>query len=76
MHHAAHHHVFTPTTTPQVSHPWIVREVASGARMMLRGAATVVGMAQEQTVDIADPPELAWGVSGARARWWRGAGPT
>lgn len=45
-----------------VSHPWIVRELTTGARMMLSGTATVVGMSEEQTVDIADPPELQWAV--------------
>ncbi|KAI8463131.1 MAG: hypothetical protein J3K34DRAFT_527236 [Monoraphidium minutum] len=43
-----------------VSHPWIVREVSSGARMMVGGAAAVVGMAEEQGVDITDPPALGW----------------
>jgi hypothetical protein len=50
-----------------VSHPWIVRELTTGARMLLSGAAAVVGMQEEQTVDIADPPALEWGVSAAGA---------
>ncbi|GBF97537.1 hypothetical protein Rsub_10460 [Raphidocelis subcapitata] len=44
------------------THPWIVRELTTGARMMLSGAAAVVGMAEEQSVDITDPPELGWGL--------------
>ena len=52
------------------THPWIVREVATGARMLLSGAGAVVGMAHEQTVDISDPPLLAWGVSGMSRPAW------
>jgi len=45
------------------THPWIVRELSTGARMMLSGAAAVVGMQEEREVAITDPPGLAWGVS-------------
>lgn len=44
------------------THPWIVREAATGARMLVSGAAAVVGTADEQAVDITDPPALAWAV--------------
>ena len=46
-----------------VSHPWIVRELSTGARMMLSGAAAAVGMPEEAAVDITDPPQLAWRVT-------------
>jgi hypothetical protein len=52
-----------PHARSYVSHPWIVREVTTGARMLLSRAAAVVGMQKEQTVDIAEPPTLEWGVS-------------
>ncbi|KAF8070897.1 5-methyltetrahydropteroyltriglutamate--homocysteine methyltransferase [Scenedesmus sp. PABB004] len=45
------------------THPWIVREVCSGTRMLLSGRPSVVGMTQEQTVEVAPPPRLAWSLS-------------
>lgn len=64
--------VIEPGTTrlyrTYVTHPWIVRDAASGARMLLSGAPAVVGMAVEQTVTIAEPRALAWTVRGAHAR--------
>ena len=48
---------------PFVTHPWVARDVATGARMLLAGAGAVVGMVHEQLVDITDPPPLTWGVS-------------
>lgn len=45
------------------THPWIVRELHTGTRMMLSGRPAVVGLAAEQTVEIAAPPQLQWSVS-------------
>lgn len=45
------------------THPWIVRELHTGTRMMLSGRPAVVGLSAEQTVEIAAPPKLNWSVS-------------
>jgi hypothetical protein len=45
------------------THPWIVRELHTGTRMMLSGCPAVVGLSTEQTVEIAAPPKLQWSVS-------------
>jgi hypothetical protein len=44
------------------SHPWIVREETTAARMMLSGAMAVVGAKKEQEVVITAPPLLNWTV--------------
>jgi hypothetical protein len=46
-----------------ITHPWIVREVNSGTRMLLSGRPAVVGMSHEQAVEVQAPPELTWSVS-------------
>ncbi len=45
------------------THPWIVREVTTGMRMMLGQRQVVVGAAQETTVEITLPPRIHWEVS-------------
>lgn len=45
------------------THPWIVRELHTGTRMLLSGRPAVVGLAEEQTVEVAAPPKLEWSVS-------------
>jgi hypothetical protein len=45
------------------THPWIVRELHTGTRMLLSGCPAVVGLSAEQTVEIQAPPQLQWSVS-------------
>ncbi|WIA31550.1 hypothetical protein OEZ86_002441 [Tetradesmus obliquus] len=56
--------VLEPNSTKRyhtyVTHPWIVREVQSGTRMMLSGRPAVVGLSTEQTVEIQAPKQLPW----------------
>jgi hypothetical protein len=44
------------------THPWLVRELKSGTRMLLSGRPAVVGLTAEQTVEISAPPQLQWSV--------------
>jgi hypothetical protein len=45
------------------THPWIVRELHSGTRMMLSGRPAVVGLSAELMVEVQAPPQLKWSVS-------------
>lgn len=54
----------TRTYQSFVTHPWIVRDVATGARMLLNDTAAVVAQGHDSHVDIFAPPVLAWAVSG------------
>lgn len=60
--------VIEPNTTKRyrtyVSHPWIVREIQSGARMVLSKRMVVVGLETEQEVAVLPPPRLEWTVRG------------
>ncbi|KAL6763926.1 hypothetical protein V8C86DRAFT_88791 [Haematococcus lacustris] len=42
------------------SHPWIVRAVHNGQRMMLDRRMVVIGRGGEQSVKITTPPQLLW----------------
>ncbi|KAJ9528629.1 hypothetical protein QJQ45_020394 [Haematococcus lacustris] len=44
------------------SHPWIVRAVHNGQRMMLDRRMVVIGRGGEQSVKITTPPQLLWSV--------------
>jgi hypothetical protein len=59
--------VLEPNSTKRyhtyVTHPWLVREVQSGTRMMLSSRPAVVGLSTEQTVEIQAPKQLPWTVS-------------
>eukprot|EP00775_Hariotina_reticulata_P013210 gene13210-13341_t len=56
--------VLEPNSTKRyhtyITHPWIVREVNSGTRMLLSGRPAVVGMSGEQAVEVQAPPQLSW----------------
>lgn len=48
------------------THPWIVRELHTGTRMLMSECPAVVGLSAEQTVEIQAPPQLEWSVSVSR----------